>query len=133
MTATTSKFRIDPSPASLCGSTAGRRIALGPGKSLNRVAATYAAETWETFAAADPSHWRRYFLEVMDEPSNAILFNLTQVDEWRQLAEAARRPGQTGDGVGWELLQIRGRSDWWPRITWYRDGRIVPNPFIEMN
>jgi hypothetical protein len=65
--------------------------------------------------------------EIVSNPSNRVSFNLTGVDEpWRAVTRSASGRGGATD---WELLQIKTNPQWWDRITFFRDGKAVPNPF----
>ena len=56
-----------------------------------------------------------------------IVVNLDGVDSpW---LAAQRAASNTGGATDWELLQIKLTPSAWDRITWYKNGEIVPNPF----
>lgn len=107
----------------------GQIIALGLEDHLDEFAKSIGGRTWKDWARADPTRWKSAFTEVMSNPSNRVSFNLTGVDDpWRAVARAAAGRGGATD---WELLQIKSNPSWWNRITFFRDGKVVPNPFLE--
>jgi hypothetical protein len=104
----------------------GRKIALGLSDYLDRFATRRGAEVWWQFAAARPSHWKYYLLEIVDDPSTTICFNLHGVNVWLGVTRAVT-PRQTP--TDWELLQIREHEIWWPRIEWWDEDDRTSNPF----
>jgi hypothetical protein len=89
------------------------RVALGLSDYLDDFATANSAETWKHFAKDDPTQWKIRFLEVMNDQSTEVLFNLKGVDVWAGVTRAsAGRHGATD----WELLQIRQSKVWWSRI-----------------
>jgi hypothetical protein len=103
-----------------------RKVALGLGDRLDDFAGANSAETWKQFAKADPMQWKSHFLDLMNNPTAEVLFNLDGVDVWAGVTRASRGPGGATD---WELLQILRNKDWWSRIKWFKNGVQVPNPF----
>lgn len=56
-----------------------------------------------------------------------IVSNLDGIDNpWSAVTRAANG---TGRATEWELLQIKLAPELWNRVTWYKSGEIVPNPF----
>jgi hypothetical protein len=104
----------------------GRRIALGFEDYLDQFATRQDAEPWIEFAKDDPLNWRFILLELVDDPTTTILFNLHGVDVPLALSRAATgRPTPTD----WELFQIHEHPSWWPRIEWWDEDVRVSNPF----
>ena len=67
-------------------------------------------------------------LEKLADPKVKILFNLDgPVEVMPGVQRAARGLGGATD---WELLQIYQNQGWWGTIEWFRNGVIVPNPFL---
>jgi hypothetical protein len=108
------------------GQNVGRRIALGLSERLRQFAMRRRAEPWWEFASEDPLHWKLYVLELVDDPTTTICFNLFGVDVWRGIARAPT-PLQTP--TDWELLQIYEHEVWWPRIEWWDEDERASNPF----
>lgn len=108
------------------GNTPSRRIALGIEDHLDDFTRANASQSWKQFANADPMEWKSRFFDVMNDPQAEVLFNLKGVDVWGGVTRASCGAGGATD---WELLQIMQNEDWWPRITWMKDGVQVPNPF----
>ncbi|MGP3922441.1 RHS repeat-associated core domain-containing protein [Streptomyces sp. 8N616] len=76
--------------------------------------------------------WHRQLQGYLGTESNArIHFNLDGIDD----PVASARAGQSVDPSGfegltnWELYQAREATHAWDRITWYRGGQTVANPF----
>ena len=104
-----------------------QNIALGLREHLYDFAKSVGGSTWEEWAAADPANWRSAFTRVVSNPANRVSFNLTGVDDpWLAAARAA------SGGIGatdWELLQVQSNPQWWNRITFFKNGKIVSNPY----
>ena len=119
-----------------CGGAAGSggtRVSLGKSIGLDEFAAATGGQTWKVWAkdammSADPAAWRGAFSGVMANEKNAILVNLNGVEggAWGALGRAA---ANRGGAMDWELRQIYEHKDWWGRITFYKGGKVVPNPF----
>lgn len=68
----------------------------------------------------------RNFRELLFDGNTRFSFNLDGVDVWGGLAGAVRG----GEGfTDRELLLIKQNPLFWGRITWIKNGQIVPNPF----
>jgi hypothetical protein len=104
----------------------GSRIALGLSDYLVPFASRCHAQTWMEFAKADPLSWKLIFLELVDNPSTIIFFNLHNVNVEAGLLRAATGRGSPTD---WELFQIYEHDSWWPRIEWWNEESPVSNPF----
>ncbi len=107
--------------------TPGKHIALGLADHLDDFAKSVGGSTWKEWARANPTKWKSAFTEIMSNPANRVSFNLTGIyDAWRAVSRSAAGRGGATD---WELLQIKTNPQWWERITFFRDGKVVPNPF----
>lgn len=105
----------------------GKNIALGIGEHLEQFAAQTGGSTWKEWAAQNPLNWKSSFADVVSNPANSVMFNLTGVDNaWTAVARAARGAGGATD---WELLQIQQNPGWWSRIRFFTNGQAIPNPF----
>ncbi|WP_233585383.1 RHS repeat-associated core domain-containing protein [Corallococcus sp. CA054B] len=105
----------------------GLNVALGLGDYLDDFARFVDGSTWKQWARAAPMRWKLAFTDVVSNPSNRVSFNLTGVDSpWQAVTRAASGRGGATD---WELLQIKSNPQWWDRITFFLDGKTVPNPF----
>ena len=104
----------------------GQTIALGLGDYLDSFTHIVNGKNWRSWAREDPLNWKLAFTNVVSNPSNKVAFNLTGVNVQQGISRAAAGRGGNTD---WELLMIRSNKDWWSRITWYRDGKVVANPF----
>ena len=83
------------------------------------------AHTFRDFP--DTTNWQRGVLDAIYNPDMEIVFYLDGIDSpWAAVTRAAKG---TGRATEWELLQIKLAPESWNRITWYKDGEIVPNPF----
>ena len=104
----------------------GSKIALGIEPHLDEFASGLSAASWKQFAKQDPSQWKSFFVEVMNNPKNSVFFNLKDVDVWGGIGRASAGIGGATD---WELLQIAQNKEWWAGITWVLDGVKKANPF----
>ncbi|GLY89844.1 DUF6531 domain-containing protein [Actinoallomurus iriomotensis] len=72
-------------------------------------------------------------LNILKHPKSKISVNLTGVDDpYEAFLRVAKNRGNIGGGAGytdWELHQLSWNSEAWSRITFYRDGKVVGNPF----
>lgn len=101
------------------------RLALGVNEYLDDFANTTNAHTWKEFP--DPNNWQQGVLDAIYNPDMEIVFNLDGIDNpWSAVTRAANG---TGRATEWELLQIKLTPESWGRITWYKNGEIVSNPF----
>ncbi|MEK3900967.1 hypothetical protein [Paenibacillus sp. FSL R7-0179] len=99
------------------------KFALGLRDYLDDFAAGQGAKTWKHF----DQDWKVTVLERLNNANVKIEFNLTGIDSpWASVSRAARGAGGATD---WELLQIKSNPQVWGRITWYENGKKVPNPF----
>ena len=66
-------------------------------------------------------------MDAIGKSDIEIVFNLDGIgNPWTAVTRAA----SVGDrATEWELLQIKRYPEMWNRVTWYRNGSIVPNPF----
>ncbi len=104
-----------------------QNIALGLERHLDDFAGSVGGSSWKQWARGDPAKWKSAFMDVVSNPSNKVKFNLTGVDDpWRAATRAASGRGGATD---WELLQIKSNPGWWDRLTFFENGKIVPNPF----
>lgn len=62
------------------------------------------------------------------DPNTQIHVNLDGVDVWGGVQRAARG-GTLFGPTDWELLEIKQRPESWGHIQWWKDGKIVENPF----
>ncbi|MGW7076814.1 RHS repeat-associated core domain-containing protein [Streptomyces sp. NPDC054866] len=81
----------------------------------------------------DGTSWHRQLQGYLGTGSNArIHFNLDGITDPVASARAGENvnPANDFDGLtNWELSQARDAPHAWDRITWYRDGDTVANPF----
>ena len=101
------------------------KLALGLSDYLDDFAANNNAHTWKDFA--DPTNWKEGVNNALFNPDMRIIVNLDGVDN--PLLAAQRAAGNIGGATDWELFQIKTTPSAWYRITWYENGKIVPNPF----
>lgn len=104
----------------------GKHITLGLDKHLDAFSKRVEGSTYKEWAKTDPLKWKGYFIDELNNPANKVSFDLTDVNVWEGVSRAARGAGGATD---WELLQIRQNPEWWGRITFYNEGKVVPNPF----
>jgi hypothetical protein len=76
--------------------------------------------------AEDPVNWKGDFLRIMNDPNAKVFFNLDNVDVWSGVTRASSGRGGATD---WELFEIMQNKEWWPRISWFKDGARTANPF----
>ena len=108
------------------GSASGKnKLALGLSESLDDFALKNGASTWKDFP--DPTNWKKGVLDALYDSNTEIIVNLDGVDN--PLSSIQRAAGGYGGATDWELLQIKLTPESWDRITWYKDGNVVPNPF----
>ena len=102
-----------------------KKLALGIHEYLDDFAKQRNAHTWEDFP--DIVNWKEGVLSALSEPDMEIVFNLDGIDNlWTSVMRAV----SVGDrATDWELLQIKSNPEVWNRVTWYRNGSIVSNPF----
>jgi len=118
--------------ANILSKNAGRKIgsnsetiALGLSGGLDEFTHVVNGKNWKQWAKEDPLNWQLAFTEVVSNANNKVAFNLTGVDV---LGGVQRAAAGRGGATDWELLMIRSNPQWWPRITWFKDGKIVSNP-----
>ena len=108
------------------GSASGKnKLALGLSESLDDFALKNGASTWKDFP--DPTNWKNGVLDALYDSNTEIIVNLDGVDN--PLSSIQRAAGGYGGATDWELLQIKLTPESWDRITWYKNGNVVPNPF----
>ena len=90
------------------------RVALGIRGHLRQFATRMNVQHWEQWARSDPDNWRSAFMEVMNETTNDIFFNLDDVEIWPGILRGSSGHGSSTD---WELFQIYQNEGWWNRIT----------------
>ena len=83
------------------------------------------ADTWKDFL--DPNNWKEGVNNALFNPDMEIIVNLDGVDN--PMLAVQRAASNIGGATDWELLQIKSSPDAWDRITWYKNGEIVKNPF----
>ena len=98
-------------------------FALGIEPYLDRFAKEKGAETYKHYPS-EP--WQSVVMGKLYDPQTNIHVNLTDVDVWRGISDAS---SGRQSAIGWELLQIRNDSTTWSRITWWRNGNVISNPF----
>jgi RHS repeat-associated protein len=98
----------------------------------------FAKEMHAILVSSFPHEWmgvgfKDTFMRILRNPNVKFSFNLTHIDD---PYSAAMRSALNGGGIGaysgntnWELYQIKLNPEVWPRITFYRDGDVVDNPF----
>ncbi len=104
-------------------------IALGIEDHLDDFAFMVSAVTWKRLVLANPSDWSFEFLRYLSDDSVRFSFNLTGVNVESGVALAASGNPRTFRWTDWELLKIKQRPSSWYRISWWRDGGEVANPF----
>ncbi len=102
-----------------------KKLALGLSDYLDDFAEKNNAHTWKNFN--DPNNWRDGVLDALYDPNTQIIFNLDGIDN--PMSSVMRASHGAGGATDWELLQIKYTPDAWDRITWYKNGDVVPNPF----
>jgi len=76
-------------------------------------------------------NWVSEFKDYVKDGDTPIAFNLDGIDD----PGAAARAGQgldpvfDGHATAWELSYIRDNPASWSRVTFYRNGEAVANPF----
>ena len=79
--------------------------------------------------AMGEANMETFVMRKLADPETAIHFNLDGVDVWKGVSRASTGlPGKFG-ATDWELLQIKQNPQFWNRITFWKNGQIVPNPF----
>ncbi len=102
------------------------RLALGLSDYLDDFADITNAHTWKNFT--DPNNWQQGVLEALYNSDMEIVFNLDGIDSpWKAVMRASS--GYGGGATDWELWQIKMAEESWGRVTWYQNGKVVPNPF----
>ena len=101
------------------------KLALGLSDYLDEFATTNNAHTWKDFS--DPTNWKEGVNNALFNSDMQIVVNLDGIDN--PMLAAQRAASNTGGATDWELLQIKLTPSAWNRITWYKNGKIVPNPF----
>ena len=111
--------------ASRAYSSGNKKLALGVNEYLDDFADMTNAHTWKNFQ--DTSNWQQGVLDAINDQEMQIVFNLDGIDNpWSAVNRAANG---TGGATDWELLQIKLTPESWNRVTWYKNGEIVSNPF----
>ena len=104
-----------------------KKLALSVKEYLKDFAKQRNAHTWRDFP--DPDNWKQGVIDAILDPDTEIVFNLDNIDNpWSALTEVAIK-GERARATSWELCQIKSHREMWNRVTWYRNGSIVPNPF----
>ncbi len=102
------------------------RLALGLSDYLDDFADNTNAHTWKNFS--DPNNWQQGVLDAIYNSDMEIVFNLDGIDSpWKAVMRASS--GYGGGATDWELWQIKMAKESWGRVTWYQNGKVVPNPF----
>ncbi len=107
------------------GTDSDNRLALGLSDYLDDFASKNNAHTWKDFS--DPTNWKEGVLDALYNPEMEIIVNLDGIDN--PMLAVQRAASNTGGATDWELLQIKMTPESWNRITWYKNGEIVQNPF----
>jgi hypothetical protein len=79
---------------------------------------------------ATGSEWKSEFVRIAGDASTKINFNLTGTSQ-KIMSHVTRGINGTGRAFEYELGQIYQNHDWWSRITWFRNGIEVANPFAQ--
>jgi hypothetical protein len=99
-------------------------FAMGLKGELDAFAEARGATTWKQFS--NPETWKPQVLERLGDPQTPVHFNLNGVDVWEGVQRASQGKGGATD---WELLQIKQNPEFWDTITFWKDGKVAPNPF----
>ena len=103
-----------------------KKLALSVDEYLDDFAKQRNAHTWKDFPA--DKYWRQGVMDAIADPDTEILFNLDRINNpWSAVTEG-RVYGERARATSWELYQIYRNKNMWDRVTWYRNGSIVPNP-----
>jgi len=116
---TSSYLKMDP--------TKSNKLALGFQDRLFEFADEHNAYTFKDFWDPDAG-WKAGVQQAIYDPDMEIIVNLDGIDN--PIAAAQRGIGGAGGATDWELGQIWQSKTEWGKITWYKDGEIVPNPFL---
>jgi RHS repeat-associated protein len=102
-------------------------IALGVREHLDEFAEKVRGSTWKTWGTED---FQSQFLEIINNPSNKIHFNLTGVgNPWQAISDGAKGFGVSEHITSWELYQIYSNPEIQKRTIFYLDGQVQLNPF----
>ncbi len=82
---------------------------------------------------SDDKQWYTHVREFLSEGNTTrISFNLDGIPDPAAYAARGKNVDPANDFEGftaWEIYQISQSPHAWDRITWYRNGKVVPNPF----
>ncbi|MEU2760395.1 polymorphic toxin-type HINT domain-containing protein [Streptomyces sp. NPDC007094] len=82
---------------------------------------------------SDDKQWYTHVREFLSEGNaTRISFNLDGIPDPAAYAARGKNVDPANDFEGftaWEIYQISQSPHAWDRITWYRNGKVVPNPF----
>jgi RHS repeat-associated protein len=133
---------LDPaSPAAEAAAEQGRGIhmALGldppDGRPIEQFARMVGGEAYFRWGLG--TKFKQVFLENLNNPASRVSFDLTGIDSPYAAVDriasngGVNVPGGLGGSTDWELYQIANAPDTWSRITWYRNGEVVGNPFAK--
>jgi RHS repeat-associated protein len=113
-----------PGPQMIEGASA--KIALGVSEHLDDFAKTISASTWKVWGT---KNFESQFLQRLANPATDIHFNLDGVDDvWKAVTEGAKGL-ESSRATSWELYKIYTDPEALSRTTFYREGKIVSNPF----
>ena len=104
-----------------------KKLALSVHEYLDDFAKQRNAHTWKDFP--DPDNWRQGVMDAIADPDTEILFNLDSIPYPKSAIGEVEARGYRAKSTSWELYQIYRNKNMWDRVTWYRNGSIVPNPF----
>jgi len=114
------------------GSTPGPGItlALSVGPALKEFTSRVGGQNYSTWG--NGPDWKPAFQSLMSDTDNFAHFNLDvpgcePINAWSSAQGAIS--GSDTRATSWELGQIYQDPEWWNRISWWKDGVLVPNPF----
>lgn len=106
--------------------SSGENIALGVREHLDDFAKLVKGSTWKKWGASD---FESGFFKMINNQSNKIHFNLDGVENvWSAITQGAKGY-KSGGYTNWELSQIYSNPSALQRTIFYRNGKVVPNPF----
>ena len=76
-------------------------------------------------------NWVSEFKDYVKDGDTPIAFNLDGIDDPAAAAQTGRGldPVFDGHATAWELSYIQDNPASWSRVTFYRNGEAVANPF----
>ncbi|WP_405754782.1 polymorphic toxin-type HINT domain-containing protein [Streptomyces sp. NBC_00073] len=76
--------------------------------------------------------WHRQIEAFLQDGKTNIHVNLDGIDNPKEYAKSGEKIDPAVDDMGytrWEMYKLSQSPDAWPRVTWYRKGKLVTNPF----